>query len=247
MKSGKLLSISVLIASIPFAVSTILFLCNAKYLKYALVFGDYVKEMRYNYAIVGYTFDSSTEEMYESFVSKGNLGFTALCITIAITVALLIVLFISLKLKSIEIVQEQTELLRKSINADENNREILCSKCGTTVQPNSSLCANCGATLAIVTSNKPEKEKNKYSIALIVFIVIQIFGLIGGFLAGNVGGIAMICSIIAIPFCLLLGILTIIRATKIEGKSGLAMGIVAVAIYGFISMIILLSAVISNL
>lgn len=247
MKSKKLLSVSALVASIPFAVSMIMFLCNARYLKYASVFGDYVKEMRYNYAILGYTFDSSTAEMYEGFVSKGNLGFTALCIAGAIAIALLIVLFISLKMKSIEIVQEQTELLRNSISADENNKQKFCSKCGIAAQPNSSFCSNCGAPLAISSPNKLEKEKNKFLIALIVFIAIQVLGLIGGFSAGNVGGIAMMCSIISIPFCLVFGILTIVRAKKIKGKSGLAMGIVAVAIYGFIALIILLAAIISNL
>ena len=249
MKSKKLLSVSTLVASIPFAVSMIMFLCNAKYLKYASVFGDYVKEMRYNYAILGYTFDSSTAEMYESFVSKGNLGFTALCIAIVIMIALLIVLFISLKMKSIEIVQEQTTLLRNSINADEKNKQKFCSKCGTAAQPNSSFCANCGSPLAISIANKieTEKEKNKFLIALIVFIAIQVLGLFGGFSAGNVGGIAMMCSIIAIPFCLVFGILTIVKAKKIKGKNGLALGIVAVAIYGFIALIILLAAIISNL
>lgn len=247
MRSKKLLSVSALVASIPFSVSMIMFLCNVRYLKYASVFGDYIKEMRYNYAILGYTFDNATEEMYEGFVNKGNLSFTAICIAVAIIIALLVVLFVSLKMKSIEAVQEQTDWLRNNINTDENSKSHFCHKCGTAVQTNSSFCSNCGTPLDNTQANKISKEKNKFSTPLIVFMIIQFVGLFIGLFAGNVGGVAMMCSIIAIPFCLLFGILAIAKANKINGKSGLAIGIVAVALYGLIALIILLSAIISNL
>lgn len=247
MKSKKVLSISALIASVPFAVSMIMFLYNVRYIKYCSLFGDIVKEMRYNYAILGYTFDSSTLEMYEGFVKRGNLSFTALCVTALLLLAMLVVFFISLKMKSIEVIQEQTAVLRNTTKNEECNTPNFCSKCGTAVPSNSSFCSNCGYAFTNTPNTIVAKEKNNLSMPLTVFMVLQIVGIICGFFGGNIGGVMMMCSIVAIPLCIVLGILTIIKAKKLQGKSGIAIGIVAVSLYGFVAFIVLLSFIIANL
>lgn len=247
MKSKKILSIAAMIASVPFAVSTIMLLVNVRYIKYCSLFGDIVKEMRYNYAILGYTFDNDTLEMYESFVKKGNLSFTALCIIVFLVISLLIIFIISLKMKSIEVMQEQTTILRNTTKNEDYNTPNFCSKCGTVVSPSSSFCSNCGFAFRTVPNTIIPKEKNNLSVPLIIFMVVQIAGIICGLFAGNFGGIMMMCSIVAIPLCIVLGVLTIIKANKLQGKSGLAIGIVAVSLYGFVAFIILLSFIISSL
>lgn len=247
MKSKKVLSISVLIASVPFAVSMIMFLYNVRYIKYCSLFGDIVKEMRYNYAILGYTFDNGTLEMYEGFVKKGNLSFTALCVVVLLLLAMLIVYFISLKMKSIEVIQEQTAVLRNTTESEDCITQNCCSKCGTAVPPNSSFCSHCGFALTNTPNATFSKEKNNLSLPLIIIMTLQIIGIICGLFGGNLGGIMMMCSIVAIPLCIVLGILTIIKAKKLNGKRGLAIGIVAVSLYGFVAFILLLSLIIANL
>lgn len=247
MKSKKLLSISALVVSIPFAVSMIMFLYNVRYIKYCSLFGDIVKEMRYNYAILGYTFDSGTAEMYESFVKRGNLSFTALCIAILLLIALLIVFFIALKMKSIEAIQEQTAVLRNRSKNEDCETLNYCSKCGAAAPINSSFCSNCGFALTSPPIAAVTKDKNSLSLPLIIFMIVQIIGIIFGLFGGNIGGIMMMCSIIAIPLCIVLGVLTIIKAQKIKGKSGMAIGIAAVSLYGFMALIILLSFIFANI
>ena len=247
MKSKKLLSISAMVISVPFVVSMIMFLCNVKYIKYCSLFGDIVNEMRYNYAILGLKFDNSTAEMYKDFANKGNLSFTALCVVILLLIAFFVVYLVSLKIKSIEILQEQTVILQNSVTKESQEKPAYCNKCGTATSIGSSFCSHCGSPLVSTHIIENSKEKNKFLLPLIILIIVQIIGILFGLSGTSVGGAMMITAIITIPISIVLGALTISTAKKINGKSGLALGIVAVSLYGFVAFIVLLSAIIGNL
>lgn len=247
MKSKKLLSISAMVISVPFVVSMIMFLRNVKYIEYCSIFGDIVNEMRYSYAILGYEFDNSTAEMYKEFANRGNLSFTALCISVLLLIAFFVVYLISLKIKSIEILQEQTSILQNSVPKENQETPAYCNKCGTATSIGSSFCSHCGSPLVSTHIIENSKEKNKFLLPLIILMIVQIVGILFGLSGTSVGGAIMIIAIITIPISIVLGALTISTAKKIKGKSGLALGIVAVSLYGFVAFIVLLSAIIGNL
>lgn len=102
------------------SIGLLLFLCNVKNISASsLIDEDYVSdnvsEMRRDYAICGYTFDSETREMYEEIfeddVKSGNTAFVGIFISGISVIAILICISASKKNKSNEEMQKQTMLL----------------------------------------------------------------------------------------------------------------------------------------
>lgn len=244
MKSKKLMITSTMVASVPFSVSLAMCLYNINYIEYCSLFGDIVKEMIYNYAILGYDFDSSTREMYQEFVNRGNLAFAALCFAVTVLIVYFVCFLISLKLKSIEVVQEQTAVLKSPAQKTENT---YCSNCGTFIEKDSAFCSKCGNALKTITDSPKEKKPvNVMKIPLISFVILQVISLIIGSNGGTVNGIFMMIAIVLIAIIPIISIITIVKASKLEIKQGLVLGIVTLCVYGFVDFIILLSLIIAG-
>lgn len=245
MKSKKLMLTSTIVAVVPFGVSLAMCLYNINYIEYCSLFGDIVKEMIYNYAILGYDFDSSTREMYQDFANRGNLAFSALCFAVIVLIAYLICFLISLKLKSIEAVQEQTEILKGTTQQTENT---YCSKCGNFMEKDNVFCSKCGNALkTIINIPKENKLINVMKTPLIAIVILQIISLIIGLFDGTSSGIFMMIALVLTVAIPVISIITIIKASKLQSKNGLILGIVTLCVFGFIDFIILLSVIIASL
>lgn len=102
------------------SIGLLLFLFNVKNISASsLINEDYVSdnvsEMRRDYAICGYPFDSDTREMYEDIfeddVTSGNVAFFGIIMIGLSVIAILICISASKRNKNNEEIQKQTELL----------------------------------------------------------------------------------------------------------------------------------------
>lgn len=243
LKSKKLMLISTLVLAVPFGISFAMCLYNINYVEYCSLFGDVVEEMIYNYTLLGYEFDSSTREMYQDFANRGNLAFTALCFAVVVLIAYFVCFLISLKLKSIEVVQEQTEVLK---NNTQQLEKIYCSNCNSYIEKDSAFCSKCGNVLKTADISKEKKPENIMKKLLIAFVVLQVVSFLIGLIEGALGGIFLMVALVLAFVIPVISVITVVKSRKLQVKNGVVLGIVVLCVYSFIDFIILLSLVIAN-
>ena len=118
MKSNNTFKLVLMFNSIISVIGACMLFVNLRYIKYSFLFGDVTRNMRKNYAILGYSFSSDTGNMFDTFKSKGNISVIGAIILIVCIVVFLIMYFAYLKQKSISI---QKSILETVQNDNTNN------------------------------------------------------------------------------------------------------------------------------
>lgn len=98
---------------------------NLSYIKYSFLFGDVTRNMRKNYAILGYSFSTDTYDMFERFKSKGNISVIGAIILVACIIVFLIIYFANLKQKSISIQKSILETVQNDNTNDSIENKLL--------------------------------------------------------------------------------------------------------------------------
>lgn len=119
MKSNNTFKLILVFNSILSIIGACMLFINMRYIKYSFLFGDVTRNMRKNYAILGYSFSSDTSSMYDSFKAKGNISVVGAIILVVCIVVFLIMYFAHLKQKSISIQKSILETVQND-NAHNN-------------------------------------------------------------------------------------------------------------------------------
>lgn len=98
---------------------------NLSYIEYSFLFGDVTRNMRKNYAILGYSFSTDTYDMFERFKSKGNISVIGAIILVACIIVFLIIYFANLKQKSISIQKSILETVQNDNTNDSIENKLL--------------------------------------------------------------------------------------------------------------------------
>lgn len=118
MKNNNIFKLVLVFNSILSVIGACMLFVNLRYIKYSLLFGDVTRDMWKNYAILGYSFSSDTNDMFERFKSRGNISVIGAIILVACIIVFLIIYFAYLKQKSISI---QKSILETVQNDNTNN------------------------------------------------------------------------------------------------------------------------------